>query len=971
MSEPANAFLFGPYRLVPNRRALFAEDGHEVPIRSRAFDLLLALVERRDRVVSKDELLQLVWPGRVVEEGNLSVHIAGLRKLLGGSVIATLPGRGYRFVAPVEEVAAVPMPAAPTERVDAALAPGRVEAPPRTNLPASVSRLIGRDAAVAEVTSLLKAHRLVTLTGAGGIGKTRLGLEVGRRLLPHYADGVWLMELGSLSDGGLVPSAVASALGLDVALGKDVAEDTASADAVARALRSKELLLILDNCEHVIEAAASMAEAVTRLCPRTSVLATSRELLRTDGEHAYRVAALDVPPRHQQEPDNVLGHSAVQLLIDRTKALQSHFTPHQENLPAIAAICQRLDGIPLAIELAAARVATLGLEAVLSRLEDRFALLTGGRRTALPRQQTLRATLDWSYELLPEAERRLLRCLAVFAGGFTLEAATAVMNGTGSDASMVVEGVANLVAKSLVVAEVDGTGARYRLLETTRAYALEKLAEADETGQAARRHAEFFRDLLASQAFPSELRPDTERMARYGQEIGNVRAAIDWALTRKGDTPIGIAIIAGYVPVWLHLSLLAECHERAERALDSLDAETGLDARTRMQLQIALGAALQHGTHVSERVAMVEALEIAESIDDVNSQLRALWAMWTYRFNSGEHRAARPFAERFLRIARRTGDPADVLVGDRLMGNVLHFAGCQQQARDALDRVLDHYVAPGDQRHTIWFHYDQHLLARAMLARVLWLQGFLDQAELHAQASLADAQAVDHKASVCYVLGNSLCFITLMAGDLAAAQRSVTMLSDTVTRHGVGFWRSWGPCMEGVLRIKRGEFEAGSAFLRGALDTFDRAKFIVMHNPEFLFALAEGLAGTGQFDAALATIDEALARSDHDEACWCVSELLRVKGELLQGAGRRSVAAAEDCFRKALDVARQQGALFWELRAALSLARLRVQQDRHADARQIVAPVYKQFTEGFGTADLQAARALLEGLPPQRTAAGG
>ncbi len=967
MGDPTKAFLFASYRLVPDRRALLA-DGHEVSIRSRAFDLLLTLVERRDRVVSKDELLQLVWPGRVVEEGNLSVHIAGLRKLLGGGMIATLPGRGYRFVAPVEEGAAVPMPAAPAERAeraDIAPAPGRVEAPPRTNLPASASRLIGRDAAVAEVLSLLDAHRLVTLTGAGGIGKTRLGLEVGRRLLPHYADGVWLVELGPLSDGGLVPSAVASALGLDVT------EDTTSADAVAQALRSKELLLILDNCEHLIEAAASMAEVVVRLCPRASVLATSRELLRIDGEHAYRVAPLDVPPRHEQEPDTVLEHSAVQLFIDRAKALQSYFTSHRENLPAIAAICQRLDGIPLAIELAAARVATLGLEAILSRLEDRFALLTGGRRTALPRQQTLRATLDWSYELLPEAERCLLRSLAVFAGGFTLEAATAVMSDTGSDASMVVDGIANLVAKSLVAAEVDGADARYRLLETTRAYALEKLAEAGEAGQAARRHAEFFRDFLASQAFASELRPGTERMARCCREIDNVRAAIDWALTREGDTATGIAIVAGYVPVWLRLSLLAECHERAERALDSLDSETGLDAHTRMQLQIALGAALQHGTHVSERVGMAKALETAETMDDVNSQLRALWAMWTYRFNGGEHQAARPFAERFLRVARRAGDPADVLVGDRLMGNVLHFAGCQQQARDALERVVDRYVAPDDQRHTIWFHYDQRLLARAMLARVLWLQGFLDQAELHAQASLADAQAMEHKASVCYVLGNSLYFTALMAGDLAAAQRSVATLSDMVARNSVGFWRGWGRCVEGVLRIKRGEFETGSALLRSALDTLDRAKFIVMHNPEFLCALAEGLAGAGQLDAALATIDEALARSDHDGACWCVGELLRVKGELLlRGAGRQSVAAAEGCFLRALDVAQQQGALFWELRAALSLSRLRVRQDRHDDARQIVAPVYKQFTEGFGTVDLQAARTLLEELPPQRTAAG-
>ena len=497
MGDPATAFLFASYRLVPDRRALFA-DGQEVSIRSRAFDVLLALVERRDRVVSKDELMQLVWPGRVVEEGNLTVHVADLRKLLGRGIIATLPGGGYRFVAPVEEVAALPTPAASAERADLAPVPGRVEASLRTNLPASASHLIGRDAAVAEVLSLLDAHRLVTLTGAGGIGKTRLGLEVGRRLLPHYADGVWLVELGPLSDADLVPSAVASALGLDLAGGP------ASVDSIARELRLKELLLILDNCEHVIEAAASMVEAVIRAGPGLRTLATSREPLRVEGEDLHRVPPLTMPTGDVRDADEVLRYSAAQLFVARASAAEPRFPTDAQSVELIGSVCRRLDGIPLAIELAAARAAKLGMEALAAWLDDRFRLLTDGRRTALPRQQTLRATVDWSHDLLIDTERAVLRRLGIFAGGFGLDAAVHVAADQGVTTADMVESVANLVAKSLVTAELDGVGTRYRLLETTRAYALGKLGESDEAEWAARRHAEFFRSLLASLAPVSE-----------------------------------------------------------------------------------------------------------------------------------------------------------------------------------------------------------------------------------------------------------------------------------------------------------------------------------------------------------------------------------------------------------------------------------------------------------------------------------
>ena len=339
----------------------------------------------------------------------------------------------------------------------------------------------------------------------------------------------------------------------------------------------------------MIDAAARLAETIVRMCPRTTILATSREILKIDGEYVYRVPPLDVPPQFE-EPDNILSHSAVQLFIATTRALHSDFSPNGENLPAIAAICRRLDGIPLAIDLAATRVATLGLQQVAAGLDDRLGMLTGGRRTALPRHQTLRATLDWSYELLPEPERLVMRRLAVFAGDFTADAVSSVAAGGEIAASEAVCSLANLVTKSLVMAEVGSVIAHYRLHETTRAYALEKLAESGEFEQVARRHANYYRDLFDRAEMELDTLPAPAWLASYGRQIGQVRAALDWAFSPTGAAEVGVALTVAAVPLWVHLSLMEECRGRVEQALSG-PAESR-DARRNMQLYAALGAAL-------------------------------------------------------------------------------------------------------------------------------------------------------------------------------------------------------------------------------------------------------------------------------------------------------------------------------------------------------------------------------------------
>ena len=444
------------------------------------------------------------------------MQISVLRAVFGSQrgLIRTISRRGYQFTGEIRflaENAEAQLSAGPAVAELAALFP--------TNVPEPVFELIGRDDELAEVVKLMGTHRLVTLTGAGGISKTRLAVALARELRPHFDDGVWLAQFSPLSDPKLVPAAVTSAVGLE--LGRE-----ASAQSVARGLAGRRLLLVLDTCEHVIEVAASMAEAALRAGAELRILATSREPLKAEGEWVYSVPPLPVPTTTSERQD-LLEYGAIRLFLERARAANLRFAPDRSLVEVIAAICRRLDGIPLAIELAAARAPGLGVEDLAAHLDDRFHLLTGGRRTALPRHQTLRATLDWSYALLDEPERMLLRRLAVFAGKFDLDAVRVVVTGPELSALTAVDRITSLIAKSLVATGGDGAVARYRLLDTTRAYAAEQLAEGGEREPLARHHAEYYRDVFERAEFEWESRSTAEWLADYAWRIDNIRAALD------------------------------------------------------------------------------------------------------------------------------------------------------------------------------------------------------------------------------------------------------------------------------------------------------------------------------------------------------------------------------------------------------------------------------------------------------------
>jgi predicted ATPase/DNA-binding winged helix-turn-helix (wHTH) protein len=921
--------------------------GVPVPLGGRAFEIVAELVQAQGELISKNELTERVWRGLYVEDGALRVHIAAIRKALGPDrdMLATEVGRGYRLLGTWA-----------IRRVDDAPAQPAAPAPsPSTNIPAARLNLIGRATAIAHLWDLLSAYRVVSLVGPGGIGKTALALHAARSPLQGLEADRLLVELASLSNAELVPSAVAGVLGIKLE-GEDI-----SAESIARAIGTRRLLLILDNCEHVVDAAARLAETIVNRCPGTTILATSREALRIDGEHVYRVPALGVPEL-RATAEAVLEHTAVELFMTRARAMGSNFEHDDENLDAVAAICRRLDGIPLAIEFAAARAVMLGPPRIAALLDDRFKFLTTGRRTALPRQQTLRATLDWSYDLLPEVEAYVLRQLGIFAGDFLLDAVIAVAGDhVRGDAT---EHLANLVAKSLVVADIRGDRPHYRLLDTTRVYALEKLQGSAEYPDAARRHAAYYCGFFANAEAETELKPQAEWLASYGRHIDNVRSSLDWAFSPQGDTQTGVALTAAAVPLWVQLSLLAECRERTELALAMLDENAANAPRLRMQLSAARGWSLMYGVGRAREAgpAWAVTLQLAEQLGDSDYLLRALWGLCIDQFNNGEFRKALEFAHRFADAVAGSRNSVDLMMADRLLATTLHYLGDQNLAHHHITRTLSRLADLTPKLQVIRFRSDVRLSAHYFQARILWLLGLADQAMRVVERNIEEGRASGHALTFCSVLGQGACPITYLAGDLDAAEHYCALLIEHTERHPIRVWNLWARAFRGMVAARRGGVAEGLPVLRKALELAGEARFL----PRFLLPLGElasYLGEAGEVAQGLAAVDEALGRCEARDERWYHAELLRIKGELLLKESQyRSVAGAEQHFDKAFEVARGQGALFWELRTAISLARLRISQDRPDDAHQALASACGKFTEGFAMSDLRNARTMLAQL---------
>jgi predicted ATPase/DNA-binding winged helix-turn-helix (wHTH) protein len=934
---------FGPFRLFAEQRLLLEGD-RPVRLGSRAFDILAALVERPGEVVGKEQLIARAWPQIFVEESNLKIQMSALRRALGDGqggnrYVITVPGRGYNFVAPVRREAAL---------LNAPAPPLRPTTP--NNLPFAVTRMIGRDDAVAALVTRLSRERLVTIVGAGGIGKTTVALAVAERMMASYEHGIWLVDLAPLSDPRLVPSAVATVLGLEIRT-----EDWLAA--LVAAVRDNRMLLLLDNCEHLIDAVAGLAAALLGGAPGVSILATSREPLGVAGEREYRLAPLGSPQASDGlTAGEAAAFPAVQLFVERVTAIVEDFALTDANALAVAEICRRLDGLPLAIEFAAPRVEVLGVEGLAARLDDSLQLLGARRRTTMPRHRTMRAVVDWSYGLLAEGEQVFLRSLGIFAGGFTVEAAAAMVPDAAETPCSAIDRLADLVTKSLVVVDASGTQPRFRLLDTTRAYTIEKLDSIGERERMARRHAEYYLTLLKRAEAEAPARPPAEWLADYSREIDNLRAALDWAFSRAGDGSLGMALTTAAVPLWLRLSLFEECGSRVAQALGALEILGTTDPREVMRLHTALGASLPAPPEMA--AAFTRVLDIAKTLDDSEYQLRALRGLYFHSVWTNRFRAALSFAQGFHNLATRKSNQSDRFVGERMLGTAKYILGDLVGARRHLEQVLTRYSATDLGQAAVRFHdvirfqNDGQVEARVMLTGVLWHQGFSDQAIRMAENGLAEAQAIGHVSSQCFALALGSCPLALWTGNLGAAADYTRLLVDLSTKHGLSHWAPYGARYRRVIALKGGNV--------GSIEGIDQTD-ANLRSLAGLTELVEALMKAGRSAEGLAVLDGGDAQSP--EASGSTPELLRLRGELLLLQTAPATAKpSEDLFRQAVDIAHQQGALSWELRAATSLARLLRDQRRPADAIACLQPVYDRFTEGFGTADLIAAKRLLDEL---------
>jgi predicted ATPase/DNA-binding winged helix-turn-helix (wHTH) protein len=684
-------YRFGRFELNPTTRQLLA-DGLPVALGARALDVLLALIERRERLVTKDELIELVWPNLVVEENNLQVQVSALRKALGAEAIATIPGRGYSFA--LELLPAGEPPSAPKA--------------PRHNLPQPLTSFIGHEDDCREYAELLEQTRLLTLTGIGGCGKTRLAIKLAETVLPSFPAGVWFVDLASLSDAEHVPLTVATTLGIRKQA------DQPRIETLCEHLASRQMLLVLDNCEHLTAACAALAQRLLTAAPGVRVLATSREGLNVPGERTVTVRSLALPAiGSEHDLPGLQSCEAVRLFVERARLAVSKFSLDVTKASAVVEICRRLDGIPLAIELAAARVKVLSVEEIRVRLDDRFRLLTGRRTTPLARQQTLLAAIQWSYDHLAPDEQRLLRLLSVFAGGWTLAGAVRVI-GDQADEYEVLDLLTRLVDRSLVTIErsVGGT-TRHTMLETVRQYAQARLHQSGEGDAARTHHLEFF-VALAEEAEPKlSGRTQREWLVRLRAELDNLLQALAWCDHAEDGTELGLRLAYALLGFWFHLGLMELGHQVTLAALERAGAAARIRVRARA-LVAASSLSRSIDRHDEANEHMVDALSIAREIGDDKLAVESLLILGYLANDRGSSASALGRLEESLTLAHKLKDKALVARTLNAMGEVYRAAGNMEAAQPLYEESL---ALGRDQENTLIIATVCDNLARVFISR--------------------------------------------------------------------------------------------------------------------------------------------------------------------------------------------------------------------------------------------------------------
>jgi predicted ATPase len=932
---------FGPFRLHVAERVL-EKDGKPLKIGSRAFDILLMLLEHAPEIVGKRDLIERAWGTLVVDDVSLRVHVAALRKRLGDGepaarYITNVPGRGYSFIGEV------------TWTGHGAIASNIPSSAPR--LPRAPLLIVGRDQVLSELLARLKTERFISIVGAGGIGKTTIALALAHTLHSEFQGAVHFLDLAPIEDPRLLPSILASQLGL-----MSIADQ--QLPLILASLREQRMLLIFDSCEHVIESAATLTESLFRDAAQVYILATSREALRAEGEHVYHLKSLACPPESERSltASQALAYPAVQLFVQHVTSSGDALHLTDAEAPIVGEICRRVDGIALALELAASRVAVHGLRGTASMLDKHFGLLWRGRRTALPRHQTLGATLDWSHNLLSDTARLIFRRLAIFVGGFSLPAAIDVAS-EGLDTAEFTESLATLVEKSLVTSDHSPT-IGYRLLDTTRAYASKKLTESGEAQRISRRHCDQLTAILDRFGATVWRSPPAGSVDFFSSNLGNIRAALGWSFSDQGDARLAVRLISASAALFIHRGLMSECVTWTGRAISALDsAIKGTQLEMELQACFASSLIVTKGNGQTARTALIRGLDIATQVDAAPMQLYILHALYRWQARSGDFRGFKEITDRLDNIAKGIADPLADVTAHSFCAVAYFFTGDNRQVAQHAQIALTAPIHLSRLNPASFGHLNK---VKHILANNFWVMGYPDQAAELANEAIVESEALNHPPTLCYVLTSTVA-VMLDRGDLQRADHLIQRLTEVSTRHGLLTYARAADGWQGRLAVLHGELSRGIQLLRQAIASLHEDGY-ELYRPPLSASLATGLAQSGQHELAYSTICEALAWAETRERRLHCVDLLRLKGEILSVLSANDPAPGEAYQRQSLKLARQLGLLSYELRSSISLARLWSAQGERKTAFELLGPTFHRFSEGFQTHDLLEAASLLEEL---------
>lgn len=934
-------FSFGPYRLVPSRQLLLLED-RSIKLGGRAFELLRLLVQRGGDLISKEELMAAAWPNLFVHESNLKVNMSNLRRLLGDtnldpSYIATVVGRGYRFVAPVRAEIGMTF-----EYGD------NIADDPTSSLLPPQRHIVGRESEIADVWRSLKRERHVTLVGPGGVGKTTVAIAAAHAYADLGLDGLCLVDLATIEDPTLLPVALVTALGI-----RGNPDDSFSA--ILQYLRSRRMLILLDNCEHVLPAATIFARKLASEKGLTKVLATSREPLGFSDETLIRIGPLAVPDDRSRLPlKTAISFPSAELFVSRA----SEWTGYQvtdTDCDAVVAICRSLEGLPLAIELAAAQLEKYSPSEVLAMLNEHASISSLRPYGVAPRHETLLATIDWSYRLLPQVEAAIFRLVSVYADSFELEDAVYAARAIGLDPAYVVSGLGGLVSKSLVSADVNGPGLSYRLLDSTRHYAAAKRRADSDDSLILKHHAQRMLDVFKRSEDEWHWLETTDWTRRYVSRLADLRAALAWAFGADGDIALGIRLTVAAIQLWSETSILSEAQERTQVALKFAES-VPTDDLLKAKLACARAWSMFYSQMRQEiEDAWLDAIKFARRANNLEFEQRGLEGLAYYLMEVGKIDEAIVCLENSERLSVQHRDWSAAPEGDRALAWAKAHQGDFAESAQVLDRLAAQHSFVG--KRTVMAGQDviRFVSIRCYLTFIAWITGRADYADVVTRDAVEQSGRAGHWLSQSNALGLAALPLALETGNISQLEYYSNLMEQNMKREHIPRWIAVHRYFKGMLSYLQGNREAYRE-VRDAIDHMIDCRY-VLRIGMYIAGLARVLLDRHLLNEASDTLRLAFTFQERQRERWCRCELMRVDAAIQHRAG--AWAAAERMWEYALSEAHSIGAKPFELRAACDLAAHYIDTSRSREAIELLDPLYRGFSEGFDTQDLRTASQLL------------